>query len=47
MATASDDTVTGADTPAAEMVVELMRSSRAAYLALDHGGVQLTLSRSV
>jgi oxaloacetate decarboxylase (Na+ extruding) subunit alpha len=36
-----------ADTPAAEMVVELMRSSRAAYLALDHGDVQLTLSRNV
>ena len=33
-----------ADTPGAEMVVELMRSSRAAYLALDHGDVHLTLS---
>ena len=36
-----------ADTPGAEMVVELMRSSRAAYLALDHGDVHLALSREV
>jgi oxaloacetate decarboxylase alpha subunit len=34
-----------AQTPGAEMVVELMRSSRAAYVALDHGDVHLTLSR--
>jgi hypothetical protein len=27
------------------MVVELMRSSKAAYVALDHGDVHLTLSR--
>ena len=34
-----------AETPGAEMVVELMRSSKAAYVALDHGDVHLTLSR--
>jgi len=27
-------------------VVELMRSSKAAYVALDHGDVHLTLSRT-
>jgi len=35
-----------AETPGAEMVVELMRSSKAAYVALDHGDVHLTLSRT-
>jgi oxaloacetate decarboxylase (Na+ extruding) subunit alpha len=34
-----------AETPGAELVVELMRSSKAAYVALDHGDVHLTLSR--
>jgi hypothetical protein len=28
------------------MVVELMRSSKAAYVALDHGDGHLTLSRT-
>ena len=37
--------LTAAETPGAEMVVELMRSSKAAYVALDHGDVHLTLSR--
>ena len=35
-----------AETPGAELVVELMRSSKAAYVALDHGDVHLTLSRT-
>ena len=30
-----------AETPGAELVVELMRSSKAAYVALDHGDVHL------
>ena len=38
--------LTAAETPGAEMVVELMRSSKAAYVALDHGDVHLTLSRT-
>jgi hypothetical protein len=34
-----------AQTPEAALVIELMRSTRSAYLALDHGDLSLRLSK--